>query len=414
VIAAAGGASGNTGIGASVAYNEIGNTVEAYILNATDTGTTADTKLTATNTSTIRSLAGAVGVGSTGGVGVGVAINRIDNLTAAHVSGASTDLTGRNLVITANGDSRIETIAIGLGAGGEVGVAGSVAVNMISSDTKSYIDGGGQAIFENNVGVIANTDESMLVAAGALAIGGSAAGVGASVVVNDVSGSTVAYLDGAATRVTAKAKDANDKLSVDSGALNDGVDLGKSVDLAQYASIDLRGEKTKKNVTGLAVNATGTQVAETLNAAIAGSSTVGVAINANVNLIGGSTKAYISGAQVNASNSGAGAGQTVDVTASNHAYGNGFVGNVSVGQVAVGAASDNIFSSARPVPRSSRRALRRWAGQRARRGDHGASSLAVGAAAGAVSVAGTGALAKFDSDTQAVVDARRSYRARSV
>lgn len=412
-LALAGGAApSGGGVGASVAVNligrEEGHGAESSITNVDLVGVNR-VEVTATNTSTINSLAGAVGVGSDAGVGASIAVNRINSTTSAHVSGADTVLRANDILISAVSDATIRSIAVGLAVSGKVGVAGSIGVNLISAHTNAYIDGGAEVAAEDDLGVIARSDDRITVAAGAVGVGASAAGIGASIVVNEIASETKAYVAGAGTRVSALAKDGADALTVASGELTAGVDLGKSVDLANYIALDLKGARKMKDVHGLAVNASGTQVVETVNVAIAGSSKVAVGLNGDVNVIGGKTAAYIDGATVNAGTAAAGADQSVDVTASNHAYGNGFVGNVAVSGVAgIGAASENQIISRTTEAAIDRASVDAKAavGVKAQ-STQGASSTAVGFAGSAVGVAGTGALAKFKATTEARVRSSR-------
>jgi filamentous hemagglutinin family protein len=403
-IAASGGAAKQAGVGASVAVNLITNTVESAFTDAAVTGTTGNRTLTAASNATIESLAGAVGIGGNAGVGVAVAVNRIANTTAAHVGGASAVLRGKDILVDADSAATIRTIAVGIGGGGDVGIAGSAATNFIAGATRSHIDGGAQVTAEDDVGVIAAGDDRITVAAGSVGVGGSAAGIGASVAVNDVDTTTEAFVEDAATRVAANGADASGNFTVASGALAADVDLGKAVDLANYAAIDLSGAKATKAVNGLAVNASGTQVIETINAAIAGSGGAAIGLNANVNLIGGVTRAYVADARVNEANAGTQASQSVDVTSSNHAYGNGFIGNVAVGQVGVGVASDNHIFARTTEAYVDRAAVEaRGAVDVTAQATMGGSSVAVGGGGGIAAIAGTGALIKFTATTTARV-----------
>ena len=408
VISGALSASKSASLGAGVSTNKIANTVEAYLNNAATNQATNTTTISASNESTIRSVAGAAGASSKAGAGVGVAVNRINNNTLAHAGGSATDIQNKNLKINAISDSDIETLSIGLGAGGKVGIGGSVSTNFIDNNTRAYIDGGAKVIAQNNVGVIAESDDRISVIAGSGGLTVGAAGVGASVAVNNIKGTTAAYIDGSSTEVSAYAKDSADVLSVSSGDLTQGVDLGKAVDLAQYGALDLKSKKAKQNVTGIAVNASATQHVESIGANVSAANNAAIGAVATVNIIGGSTQAYVQDATLNKVNSEGSAAQNVNINASNHAYGNGFVGNLSIAVqgAAAGAAAD--VSS---FKRTTKATLSNGVVNATANVDvdasstQGASSVAVGGSVGGVGIAGTAAVAEFVNTTEATIDA---------
>ncbi len=386
----------------------IDNTTEAALLDAeaveaANDADLGDVEVTATDASTIESLSGGAAL-ATGGTGVGAALatNRIDNTTKAHVSGTtSTGLNVQNLLVQADSTSDIETLGIGLGGGDKVGVGGSVVTNFVDNDVEAYIDDGAQVMADDNVGVLAQSDDRITMAAGSAGIGLESAGVGASVSVNKISGDTKAYIAGPDTAVTAKGLDASNTLTIFPGELDEDVDLATSVDVDTYNSLALRDEMLTEEVTGLAVNASATQHVENIDVNVTGSAKFAGGVTVNVNRISGTTEAYID----NAATDGGG---DVNVIAANHAYGNGFVGNLAVSGVSsIGAATD-IHS----IDRTTRAhvtdsdiegvgavTVKALATQ-------GVSSAAIGGAVGIGnwSFAGTGSVAKFGGTTEAYLD----------
>ncbi|HMM75895.1 MAG TPA: leukotoxin LktA family filamentous adhesin [Gammaproteobacteria bacterium] len=438
-IAAAAGASKTAGIGASVAVNRIVDSgANAYVRNvgyhrldrdftlearslAADFADTDDgDSETAADSGGIRVIAGGVGIGKSVGAGVAVAVNRLSALTDAAITGASTDITARNVLVDARGEGSIGAIGVGVGASGTFGFGGSIIANYIGNRTTARIDGGARVEGRANVGVRAQTDDRISVAAGSAGIGASGLGLGASVTVNQIDSTTNARIGdaGAArTRVLARTGAAGAAgLTVANGDLNTGVALGQAVDVDDYAGPDLKSlrQGASKTVTGVAVNAMSTQHIENIDVNIgAGKVALGAAVN--VNLIAGSSVAEILNADLNqlAPGQTAAANQQVDVTAGNVAYGNGFVGNVTVGMGAAGAGVDtHIFG------RSTRASIANSAVDAADRigidaqSTQGASSLVVGAAVGGVALVGSGAVVKFAGLTEAyasqvALDARR-------
>lgn len=433
LLAAAGAASKGSGIGASVAVNTIDNTVKAYARNVAYDDTGADFALSARsiagdfanadpNDETngrggIRTLAGAVGIGKTGGAGVAVAVNRLSGETTAWITGANANVKARNVTVDAIGEGSIAAIAAGLGAGGKVGVAGSVVTNFIANTTNALLDGAARVEGVHNVGVRAETDDRITVAAGSAGIGVSGVGVGASVTVNKIDSSTTARIGNAEhgrTLVDARSVDGGaEALEVYDGTLGEDVDLGETVDIASYGGLDLKPKKQKKSITGVAVNASATQHIENIDVNVAAGQGLGAGAAVNVNLVQGATVAEIVNADINLGAANDGDGQAVDVTAGNQAYGNGFVGNVSVGGSAFGAAVDtHVFNRttraaivASEVAAVDEVEVSALAGM-------GASSFGVGGSVGGFAAAGTGSVVKFSGLTEALVsesevDARR-------
>ncbi|MCA3120832.1 MAG: leukotoxin LktA family filamentous adhesin, partial [Rhodocyclaceae bacterium] len=404
-----------TGSGASLsgsaASSTISNTTEASIRNASADDLTNAVKVSAEDTSSIRSLAGGVAVqlGSGGAVGAAVAVNTIGNSTQAYVSGSpsGTRYAVKDLQVAATSANAVDTIAVGVGGGVNVGVGGSVAVNKTGGNTSAFISGGADVEAENNVGVIAQSDDAVQVLAGAGGIGLTAAGVGASVTVNRLDGTTEAYVSGASTKVSARGKDLGSTMTIASGRLTAPVDLGSALSLATYdpANYVLSNRRETLQVSGLAVNASASHSVATQAKNIAGGTFAGVAGTTAVNLIGGSTTAYISAARINGGvNSTAGAGQSVVVSASDHAYGTTFIGSLSLGAAGVGLAVDtSIFDrDTRAYVTGSTLDAKAGTGINAY-STQGVSSLVVGAAGGAAGVVGTGSVARFTSETVAYV-----------
>jgi filamentous hemagglutinin family protein len=413
-LAATGGGSPKFAFNGAAAASEITNTTEAYVRNAKADDTGNAVTVTAADSSRIESLAGGAAIAGSKAVGAAVAVNRIGNTTRAYLEGvaAGGSYAFKDLQLRADSNNVIRTLAVGGGAGAGVGVGGSVAVNLVDNNTDAHISGGAKVEAENNVGVIAEGDDRIQMAAGALGVGISAAGAGVAVTVNKIGGTTQAYVSGATTEVNARAKDGARTMTVNAGELaGAGVNLGNGLAISTYNSdpYSLANLRATESVSGLAVNASATHQLETIVANIAGGTYAGVAGTTNVNLVGGETRAYVDAAKINAgANTGAGWGaQQVSIKASDHAYANGFVGTLAVGPLGAGVglgADTNVFE------RSTRAYVSRGADVNARdaftaaaTSTQGSSSLAVGGAGGIVGVAGTVSVSKFTSTTEAYV-----------
>ena len=405
VIAGAGGASQGTGIGVSIAVNQIDSDTLAEVAD-TVLAASQTLAVSATTTSRIDSLAGAVGVGQSGGVGAAVAVNRIGGTTGATITGATTDLDMTNVSVDATTDARIRNLAVGLGVAGDVGAAGSVSVNLIGNATSATIEGGADVHATGNVAVRAITD-NRITSAGGSAGGGAYAGIGASAVVNEINGTTTAGIIDAtpsdADETTVTADGTGSGVTVAEGSLT-GSDaatgVNASFDLKNYNGPSLASRRATTSVHGIAVNAASTNMVESISVNAAGSAGVALAVNANVGLIGGSTTASIDGATVDSQ-------ADVDVRASDHSRGNSFVGAITAGIVAGTGAVDTLVLDRTTTAEidngavvNADAALRVLANA-----SQATSQFAVGGAVGGgggLTFAGTGAISIFSSQTYAL------------
>ncbi|MDP2102146.1 MAG: leukotoxin LktA family filamentous adhesin [Methylotenera sp.] len=402
-LAATAGGSKGFALNGSASSAKINNTTEASILNAKSNNTGNTIKVTAKDNSEIEALSGAAAFATSAAVGIAVSVNQINNTVNASLSGGQHQ--AKNLEVSAVSSDIIRTLATSIAVAGDAGIAGSVAVNLVGGNTNAVIDNGADVIAQNNVGVIAESDHRITVAAGGSGIGVSATGVGVSVTTNSIKGDTNAYIDGATTRVTALAKETHDELTINTGELKAGVTLAEGIDITNYDKFDLKAKKKTQVIKGVAVNASSSQHIENISANIAGGGLVGVAATVSVNTIGGSTQAYIKNAQINQDNTGAGFGQNVDITAGNFAYDNSFIGNAAGGANAAGAGSDthimkrstSAYASGGRIDATGTVAVKALSTQ-------GVSSLAVGGAAGANALAATLSMALFTNHTDATVD----------
>lgn len=405
--AAGSGATGGTFSGSSSSNRTLNETL-AEISDSEVTGATSDVSVNANNSSDIESLSGSAAL-STGAVaaGIAVSVNTIDDATTATVSGNKQSTAGydvKNMQLSAVSYAVLKALGIGVGASATSGGAGSLAVNRITSDTSAFIDNGAVVTAQNNVGVVAENDNRITVAAGSAGVGLSAGGVSASFTVNTIEGDTKAYVDGTETKVTGLAKDADDLMSVNTGELSSAVDLEKQVAIDTYNNLDLKSQKAKENVAGVAINASSTQHIENISANIAGGKAFGAGVSGSVNEVSGTTQAYSNNAEINSDNVGAGESQDVQISASNVSYDNSFIGSVAVGTAAGGVGADShvlsrttkAYVSGGTVDAAKNVAVQALSTQ-------GVSSLAVGGAAGGIAGAGTLSLANFSNVTEALI-----------
>lgn len=306
--------------------------------------TNANVTVYAQNASEITSSASTVAVaGSGAGVGAGIAVNRIIQQTNAAVTGGTMNV--NNLTVNANATPRIENIGVGGGIAGQgAGISGSVAVNMIENDVTAHIGSGATIVADGTVGVVATSDEQIANYAGQLAVGGIGAGVGVSVSVNQIAGTTSATVgeetvgnEDKETNVTALGNGAGLKTdtNINKNTINNALIDDSTVAIGKHIERKEEGEIRS----GLIVDASSTRDLKSflITAGVAGEG-AGVTGTVNVNMIDGATSAGITNTNVNnVDNAG-----NVFVNAGDYSNMSGFVGSAAVGGIGagVGLASD--------------------------------------------------------------------------
>lgn len=340
------GGAGTAAVQGASATSLVNKTIAA---NITDTNIDENTKnsknanvtIEAVNDTGITSSADVAAVAGTGaGVGAGVAVNRIKQNTQAALNGGTMNV--NNLTVSADGTPRIENIGIGIGVAGEgAGVTGNVSVNMIENNVTAHIGDGANIVADGSVGVVATSDEQIANYAGSASVAGIGAGVGASVSVNQIAGTTSATVgdegeNEAETSVTAKGNDSlTTDTNIDKTTINDDLIDNDTVNINSHIKRTEDGETRS----GLIVDASSTRDLKSflINAGVGGVG-AGVTGTVNVNMINGSTEAAIINTEVNSSaNKG-----NVFVNAGDYTNMSGFVGSAGVAGVGggVGLGSD--------------------------------------------------------------------------
>lgn len=331
----------NTQIDAPVTDEEGNSTIEG--------SQKANVTVDAQNNSEITSSADTASVAGQGvAAGAGIAVNRIIQQTNADVNGGVMNV--NNLKVNANGTPRIENVGIGIAVAAQgAGATGSVAVNMIQNDVTAHIGSGANIVADGSVGVIATSDEQIATYAGQAAVAGQGAGVGISVAVNEIAGTTSATVGGEKEDTTSVIAKGNDSITTNTlinveDEINDALIDGDTVGM--NAVIDRQEEERS----GLIVDASSTRDMKSflITAGVAGMG-AGVAGTVNVNQINGGTNAGITNAEVNDGNTAVVPGNNANVIVNAGDYSNmsGFVGSVGVGGIGagVGLGSDtNTFS----------------------------------------------------------------------
>ncbi len=417
-LAAAGSGSGGASIAGSIAINTIVNKTEAQMEGTTVTSaTTGNIGVSATDSSSITSLAGAVAVGAAASVGAAISANTIANTINAKVlgnTGQTAKVAGSgNLTVSAFSNSNIKGAAAGLAADANVGVAGTLVSDVISTNVEAAIDGNADVDIGGTAAVLAKNKDQITTVGGSAGIGLSAAGIGASGAVNVITGTTRAQIGdndtgGKRTKVDALGNTAatvsGGAMSAASEPLDRLVAFSSAVEFVAPTMV-----VADKSARGVAVNALAVR---TINSAAfsVGAGSVGVAGTIATNAITGDTQARITSAdlnqrQVTDNTRVANAAQDVDVNSASHTRAFSFTGSVGAGLYAgIGASIDGSgigVNTTSAITDSNTKALRDINVNAL--ATEGAAQLDVGVSGGLVGVQGSAAIAIFRGATSATL-----------
>lgn len=347
----------NKNVSAEIENTNIENTNIDYNGGSKNANVTVD----AQNNSEITTSADTASVAGQGaGVGAGVAVNRIIQQTNAAVNGGTMNV--NNLTVNANGTPRIENIGIGIAVAGQgAGVTGSVAVNMIANNVTAHIGNGANIVADGSVGVVATSDEQIANYAGQAAVAGQGAGVGVSVAVNQIAGTTSATVgdegeNEAETSVTAKGNSSLDtntfirgyEYGYDSENEKENSQINNALISQDTVSMNTTINRESENRSGLIVDASSTRDMKSFLLTVGvGGMGAGVTGTVNVNMIKGATNAEVANTIVNGGSASTAGADNVFVNAGDYTNMSGFVGSGGVGGIGagVGLGSDtNTFS----------------------------------------------------------------------
>ncbi len=201
-------------IGAAIANNDIGNTVSAYVQNASNVTTTGALSATALEAASIdattyaASVAVAISyIGIAAAVGVLTATNNLTNTVAAYVSGSMPVQAGA-VTLSAGDQAAIQAYSLSLAlAGGVFGIAVGVGVgnNTINDNVSAYVQSS-TIVATGAINVTATSNQAITTTSTVAAISAAA---GAAVAVfsstTTIEGTTQAYLNNAALTATGQA-----------------------------------------------------------------------------------------------------------------------------------------------------------------------------------------------------------------
>ena len=236
-IAGSGAGSGAAALGAGVGYNDISDTVVAFAdnssLTARDFGVASnvlggDVSFAATSSATIESISLGIAVGGDAALAGSGAGNLISNYVEALITDSSLVSADGNVTLAADSNNSTSAFGGSLGVGAYAGLGGAVAVNLLTNTTLAEIndnsrvtangrgagslvetwgavEGGapagsgatGQLSTEDDHGVALTASTTETLNNITAAAGGGTVGIGLNVLVNIVSDTTHATIDGA-------------------------------------------------------------------------------------------------------------------------------------------------------------------------------------------------------------------------
>jgi hypothetical protein len=395
-IAAGIGGGGTVGVAGSAAVNVLNETTTAYVgPSATIHTTSGDLTVSASDDTSVISVAGSLAAAGTVAVGVGADVGVYTKHTNAYIdSGVTTDIAG-NILVTAESSESLISVSAGVGVA-TVGVAANASVHVFNLETRAFIGddpnnpsnaGAGDVHAHGSIALSANDETDANEIVGVLAAG--EVGVGAAAGVDVITKDTEAFI-GVGARVTGDGNGSG--LTVDTGGVSIGsvaaptfnagnpsgvgietsssgtlsdaesgdrtnlqsagqvntpqigqMDLNNSGSGQDVQDASLSGRRTASLDTqsgfhGVAVAASNRDEIRTFTVSLAGG-IVGVAVSAGVDVVNATTQAYVGNhATVNGDTSGANAAQSVLVGAGDDFYHLAVAGTIAGGLVGVAPA----------------------------------------------------------------------------
>ena len=352
-ITAGGAGAGSVGIAGSATVNKVETTTEAHIAPRTlvNTNTTGQSVVLDANDETyLLSIAGSAVGGGSVGIGAGADVGVIDKTTKAYIASTAV-VNATNIVgVEASSKEDISSLAASLGIGGSVGIAGAAGIYTLDIATQSYIDDEATVLSNGNVRVHADDENELDIIDGNLTGAGSVS-VGAAAAVTTVNKLVEAFV-GKNADVTALGSGAMTSVATGDflvSHLNNTSDGGEvfvpEIQTTQADDLGLTKQRfaTPKTTSfrGLSVTAINRDDIETIT--LSGGAAGSVAINAggSVNVINADTRAYAAdGAQINSVNTGGGSGQSILIAAGSD------LNHVGITGVASGAGTVSIAPGA--------------------------------------------------------------------
>ena len=188
----AGGAGSFAGAGAAGAHS-ITTDTKAYIGQQSEVTDAGAVSVTANDETKLTTAAGSGAASGNTGVGLTAAVEVVDKKVEASVGDGAT-VKGDALTVQAENTSESVTEAVGLGAGGTVGLAGAASETFVTHTTDAHVGKGAQVSAANGAEILADSKFTQGAAAGSVGAAGTV-GVGISNATVSMNAVTKAYAD---------------------------------------------------------------------------------------------------------------------------------------------------------------------------------------------------------------------------
>ena len=306
-------AGGNVGLSGAAGTNEINSSVNASVNNLSTVNYTKDQttqgvkdqaakalnalSVHASSSTNIDNLGIVAGVGAQGaGIGVGVAVNRVNTDTTAALSASDKQrlVSSDALTVLAESNNDIDTIGIGGAGGSKAGVTASTAINLVTNNTAARTNNL-NAEYAGAALIQARSDDTIGTYGGQLQ-GAQNAAVGATVTVSEKRGLTQAEILN--SDIVRSAQETSLVLTTKAGVDKDAINSKIVEDVSVAAS--LRNSRQDKTVSGLMVDASSTETFKTFYITGGGAKDAAVTATGNVNYLGGKTETKVQSSNLNA------------------------------------------------------------------------------------------------------------------
>lgn len=342
---------GESAVNGAIAISVIDRQIDAHAENLQINNANSSLNINSASDGTIKSRALVAAASKDLSVGAGVATNRITDKVSAYVSDGELKL--KNLEVNSAASHEIHAIGVS-GAAGSATLSGSVGVNVIDTNNQAYIADGAKVWAQDNVGVVALTNDLLGNYAGVAAIGAEA-GIGAAVSVNHILGETNSYIDEA----TINAKGADGGITVKTTISDDDMSeiYDESLQAAKKHNLQTKRQETTQKGIVIDSSSVASFKSFTANASLSGE--VALAGTVNVNTIDGKTSAMLSQSEINNES-----GYNSDLVVNSADYNNlsSFVGSAEI----AGAAGVGVSVDTNRINRESVARIDRVTGSKAR------------------------------------------------
>ena len=343
------------GVARTNVYKDVTAGMENSSVDTDKAAGQADVKIDAKSTINNKTAGAALSTAFSGVIAgaVGLSFNDVNQNTGAYYnySNSRPDTASRmkNFLINSTADTKLLGIGVGLDGSKTFSIGGSYSYNFIGGNTTAEMNKA-NVISDNNIGVVAQSDDAISNYAGVLAVGMQGGAAGVTVADNQITGDTVSSVDGskAVTNAAATADDSK-KISVNSGMKDaengsDGIITGM-VSKSTFDPSHLKAGRTSSSLTGLVVDSSSTHAIASDALTGAGGAIGGVSGTFNEDYVKGTTKAVLNNSSVNEDASQYGGAvkdaQNISVKAADYTNIGTFEVGVSGGQNLAVAAAQN-------------------------------------------------------------------------